>query len=473
MSLGQRQRFYFVKIPESFLDNHRIRLLRHRDYPVGIIASDMYILLLAESASHNGRLRCDDRTPYTPEDIAILLGLPKDDGVKAFGLLSKYNLVSVEKDGTIVLPDFDEYVGSETMDAQRKRAERGVLEDVPAMSKGRKEDGERTSGGQREDRKRTKRGQAEDKERKTSSRVLEIKSTRDLDNNTDTNPPSPPLGGASLGGGENDRPSGRVEFAEDAAANSTAPLHTVVKMSPEQIEAALKPLPAPFPVETVVRKIVSNNATVGRCDGKPITEAEVRSWYAYQESEGGWRYQDNIGTPITPAHFLGSLRAHVRRARKEESDRRKAAEAKRMTREELAAVVERLNANRTSPITPVQADAFWNWLVGTDFRNRKGEIVTAENAAPTLTTFVEIHSGEEGGGQQDPHRMFDENGDSYAEIQRIERERLAPIRAIRQYWKAIGTRPACTQEWFDNLVCVKEWRKTHKPDDRPWEKLCD
>ena len=469
MSRGQRQRYYYIKIRESFLDNHTIKLLRRQDYPIGIVASDMYVHLLAESASHDGRLRCNEKTPYTPEDIAILFGLPKEDGVKAFGLLLKYDLVSVEKDGTITLSDFDEYVGSETPDAERKRIERGYSRGLG----GQVEDKERTKGGHKEDTERTARGRKEDKGRKMSSRVLEIKSTRDLDNNTSTNPPSPPSGVASLGGDGNGGQQGRVEFAEDGAANSTADLHPVVKLSPKEVEAALRPLPAPFTVEQVVRKIISNNATVGRCDGKPITEAEVRSWYSYQESEGGWRYQDNIGTPITPAHFLGSLRAHVRRARKEESDRRKAAEAKRMTREELAAVVERLNANRTSPITPVQADAFWNWLVGTDFRNRKGEIVTAENAAPTLTTFVEIHSGEGGGGQQDPHRTFDENGDSYAEIQRIERERLAPIRAIRQYWKAIGTRPACTQEWFDNLVCVKEWRKTHKPDDRPWEKLCD
>ena len=80
MSRGQRQRYYYIKIRESFLDNHTIKLLRRQDDPIGIIASDMYVHLLAESASHDGRLRCNEKTPYTPEDIAILFGLPKEDG---------------------------------------------------------------------------------------------------------------------------------------------------------------------------------------------------------------------------------------------------------------------------------------------------------------------------------------------------------------------------------------------------------
>ena len=119
MANSDTERYYWVKISESFFDNAKIRLIQDQDF--GTEAILLYIFLLAESASHGGKLRCDSDTPYTREEIGSLCRLRKEARVPAFSLLEKYRLVVMEDDGTIVMPEMPRHVGSETNAASRKR----------------------------------------------------------------------------------------------------------------------------------------------------------------------------------------------------------------------------------------------------------------------------------------------------------------------------------------------------------------
>lgn len=88
--------------------------------------------------------------------------------------------------------------------------------------------------------------------------------------------------------------------------------------SKEELDAALAPIPAPAPVEWFL-KFRDTNATRLVVLGRRVTEAEVRSWYAFQQGQGGWRYQNAAGTPITIRNFTGSLRKHAERMREEKA----------------------------------------------------------------------------------------------------------------------------------------------------------
>lgn len=62
--------------------------------------------------------------PYDEKKIAEKTGFPVDTVVVAFGLFRKLGLIFYDQDGSIVLPEVTQIVGSETDDAARKRRKR-------------------------------------------------------------------------------------------------------------------------------------------------------------------------------------------------------------------------------------------------------------------------------------------------------------------------------------------------------------
>lgn len=116
-------RYYWLKMPRDFFsENHRIKILLTKENGDRIVF--FYIRLLLESISHEGYLRYSDTQRYTNEMLAGLFGVTQafvDDAMKQ---LKEYELITIEDDGTIYLPQTAKMIGSETDSARRMRVYR-------------------------------------------------------------------------------------------------------------------------------------------------------------------------------------------------------------------------------------------------------------------------------------------------------------------------------------------------------------
>lgn len=335
MAARDTQRYYWVKISSKwFFRNHKVELVRGSE--VGHVAILMYIFMLAESASHDGRLRCDEDLPYTPENIVTLCHVPKDDGLKAFELLKRYNLVKIEEDGTIFMPEFAEYVGSETEAAERKREYRNRVSESP--------NSEPAS--------------------ETHLKVEEPKTA-----------PVPSAQSPKL------KPAAAAE-AERNATIDTAPLHA--PMSLERMQ------------ELVKRSAGQPRVMIG---STMITPDEIATWFAFQETEGGWRVGQDF-KPITVGNFMGPLKAYVSARRVEQRAAARAASSSKISRAALYREIARIVADPTNRlnVTASDADGIWAEIVRNDFRTLNGYTVTESNVIKIIESYCKTKGRSSGAG---------------------------------------------------------------------------
>ena len=181
-----------------------------------------------------------------------------------------------------------------------------------------------------------------------------------------------------------------VRIVEPDNPNSTAPIHVIGAPSKAELDAALAPIPAPAPLEWFL-KFRSTNATRLVVLGRNVTEDEVRSWYEFQQGQGGWRYQNAASTPITIRNFTGSLRKHAERLRKEASS---GAAAQGFGRDVLDEHCKAANAQSPGSITKAEADEFWDSLVRSGFTAKDGSRITKSNFTYYLSLAVKFSRGQ-------------------------------------------------------------------------------
>lgn len=103
-------RYYWLKMPKDFFNGYKLRILENMDG--GREAELIYVKLLCEATSHEGRLRFSDRTPYTAATLAPVIHADLGSMEQALKLLQDLELLEVEADGTIVLPEVATMIGS-------------------------------------------------------------------------------------------------------------------------------------------------------------------------------------------------------------------------------------------------------------------------------------------------------------------------------------------------------------------------
>ena len=115
-------KFYWIKLKKDFFKRHDIRILESygSDYVL------LYLKMLAESIDHNGKLRFSESVAYTPEMLSAIFQAQIDTIKNALKLLSDLGLIEIEPDGTIRVTRFDNFVGSETEAAIKKRNQRNL-----------------------------------------------------------------------------------------------------------------------------------------------------------------------------------------------------------------------------------------------------------------------------------------------------------------------------------------------------------
>lgn len=95
-------RYYWLKLPRDFFKRHDVRILE--SMPDGKAYVLLYIKMLAESVDHDGALRFSDTIPYTADMIAALTETDKETTAAALDAMKSLNLITIDDDGTIILP---------------------------------------------------------------------------------------------------------------------------------------------------------------------------------------------------------------------------------------------------------------------------------------------------------------------------------------------------------------------------------
>ena len=130
----QNKRFYFLKMRFDFFERPEVMMIMSMENGPAIIA--LFLQMIGQAANRSGYLKFSDSEPYTPEIIAVVFRTTKEIATAALVNLQRFHLIDILDDKTIVILNIDDFVGSETVWAAKKRDQRkGQSGDKKGQSK--------------------------------------------------------------------------------------------------------------------------------------------------------------------------------------------------------------------------------------------------------------------------------------------------------------------------------------------------
>ena len=113
------KKYFWLKLKKDFFDQHQIKVLKSMRN--GRIYALIYIELMLESVSHEGKLRLSDKLPYDENTLSAVIGEDKKMLSNALNVLLDLGLVEQWSDGTYYIKEVEKLIGCETKEALRKR----------------------------------------------------------------------------------------------------------------------------------------------------------------------------------------------------------------------------------------------------------------------------------------------------------------------------------------------------------------
>lgn len=126
------KRYYWLKLKRDFFKRHDIRIIEAM--PNGKDYILFYLKLLLESIDHEGSLRFSETIPYNEDMLAVITNTNIDIVRSAMKLFSELKMVEMLDDSTIYMNEVQKLIGSETKWAEKKRKQRLLEDNVPALS---------------------------------------------------------------------------------------------------------------------------------------------------------------------------------------------------------------------------------------------------------------------------------------------------------------------------------------------------
>lgn len=93
---------HYLKLDKNYFTTAEVRILESKEN--GKEYSLFYLKLLAESVSHDGKLRLSDELPYDNKTLAIVLNTDEKIVNSAMKVLEEMKMINTLKDGTIFIP---------------------------------------------------------------------------------------------------------------------------------------------------------------------------------------------------------------------------------------------------------------------------------------------------------------------------------------------------------------------------------
>ena len=134
----QTKRFYYLKMRFDFFERPEIMMIMSMENGPAIIT--LFIQMIGKAANRAGYLKFSDSEPYTADIISIVFRTTKEIATAALVALQRFHLIDILDDKTIVILNINDFVGSETVWAEKKRQQR----DKKGTKKGQSKDNEGT-----------------------------------------------------------------------------------------------------------------------------------------------------------------------------------------------------------------------------------------------------------------------------------------------------------------------------------------
>ena len=134
----EKRRNYWSKIPVAFWERAEVIEILARKFGAEIMV--MFIKMIGKAANTDGRLRVTEAIPYDIGSLTRVFQVTPEIATNGYDLLQRYGFIRIEPDKTIVIIDFNSYIGSETVEAASKR-ERRARAKKPTKSK-KRDDGQ-------------------------------------------------------------------------------------------------------------------------------------------------------------------------------------------------------------------------------------------------------------------------------------------------------------------------------------------
>lgn len=132
------KRFYYLKMRFDFFERPEIMMIMSMENGPAIIT--LFIQMIGKAANRAGYLKFSDSEPYTADIISIVFRTTKEIATAALVALQRFHLIDILDDKTIVILNINDFVGSETVWAEKKRQQR----DKKGTKKGQSKDNEGT-----------------------------------------------------------------------------------------------------------------------------------------------------------------------------------------------------------------------------------------------------------------------------------------------------------------------------------------
>lgn len=125
--MSDNKKYYYMKLKEDFFDTEEMIVLE--GIQDGYIYSNILLKLYLKSLKTNGRLMLRDLIPYNAEMIANITRHNVSSVKVALDIFKKLGLIEVLDDGAIYMRDIQNFVGSSSSEADRKRAYRHKIKE--------------------------------------------------------------------------------------------------------------------------------------------------------------------------------------------------------------------------------------------------------------------------------------------------------------------------------------------------------
>ena len=117
--MSDNKKYYYIKLKEDFFDDDAMKIIE--SMPDGYIYSNILLKLYLKSLKHNGKLMFNDRVPYNSTILSAVVGHQVGTVEKAIDVFKQLDLIEVLDDGAIFMLDIQNYIGTSSTEADRKR----------------------------------------------------------------------------------------------------------------------------------------------------------------------------------------------------------------------------------------------------------------------------------------------------------------------------------------------------------------
>lgn len=124
--MSDNKKYYYLKLVDNFYERYEMIILE--SMPDGYMYSNILLKLYLRSLKNEGKLMVNDRIPYNSTMLANVTRFPVAVIEKAIGLFRDLGLIEVLDNGAIYMLDIQNYIGTSSTEADRKRAYRKKIE---------------------------------------------------------------------------------------------------------------------------------------------------------------------------------------------------------------------------------------------------------------------------------------------------------------------------------------------------------